>query len=136
MNILHPPVYDGKGSLTKYIREFEKFKAFVIKEKYNVILQFINEWLGTDYKTINNFSNRLEDDLLKNEKENRCLCRKYAEIFNKKFGIDLEVDSNTDSDEIKNKYIVFLLSKMVNSIDYHLSKKIYGNKTLYSIRKK
>lgn len=135
MNKLQIPIYDGKESITKYIQKVEKFKTLIFQEKYNIILQFVNEWLNSDYKSLTYFKNKCEDELLKNEKINRNICRKYSEIFKKRFELDLIVDLDTDSDEIKDKYIIYLLTKMLQSIEYILYKKDIKNKIYYSIKK-
>lgn len=130
------PIYDGKESITKFMQKIEMFKTIIFQDKYNNILKFINEWLNTDYKSLILFKNKLENDLLKNEKQNRNLCRIYSDLFEKKFGVDLTVSLDTDSDEINNKYIIYLLMKMLNTIEYTLYKKEIKNKIYYSIIKK
>jgi hypothetical protein len=135
MEKLQFPIYDGKESITKYFQRVEKFKILVFKDKYSVILKFVNEWLQSDFSSLYSFKNQLEDDLLKNEKHNRDVCRLYSNIFKNKFGTDLTVDLDTDSDEIKDKYIIYLLMKMLQSIEYTLFKREISNKTYYTIIK-
>lgn len=129
------PVYDGKESINKYMRRVEKYIDDMMKDKYNLILQFINEWLGVEFNSLTQFKSINEKKLLKNKKHNRDLIRKYCQLFVDKFNTHLSVDEETDSEEINDKYIIYLLKKMLNFIDYGLSKKELSINILYSIIK-
>lgn len=130
------PIYDGKESINKYMKRVEKYKDFIQKDKYDTILKFINEWLKTEFNSLTQFKNINEKTLLKNKKNNRDLIRKYCNLFEDKFNIKLSVDEETDSDEINDKYILYLLIKMLGLIDYHLTKKELANsKIIYTINK-
>ena len=66
---------------------------------------------------------------------NRDLIRKYCQLFVDKFNTQLSVDEETDSEEINDKYIIYLLMKMLNYIDYGLTKKELKTNILYTIIK-
>lgn len=136
MSEIDIPKYDGKESINQYIRKVEKYKIQVLKEKYDEVLNFINEWTNSNYYALSEFKNIQETILLKDDKHNRNIVRKYSDIFKDKFDIDLSFDMNTDSDEINDKYIIYLLMKIVGLIDYVLTKKEFNKKTLYTIKKK
>lgn len=133
---MEPPTYDGKESVNKYLRRVEKYKIFVLEEKYNLILEFVNSWLKTNYTCLTDLKNYSETDMLKDPKFNRTIVRKYCEIFQEKFDINLSVGIETDSDDINDTYIIYVLIKMLGLIGYYLFKKHLNNKILYSIRKK
>lgn len=134
--IMEIPEYDGIESVNKYMKRVEKYKQYILKEKYDVILLFINEWLKKNYESITSFRNISEEILLKNLKHNRDIIRKYCDLFKNKFSLDLTIDLETDSDEINDRYIITLLGKMLNLVDYHIIKRELGTKILYTIRKK
>jgi hypothetical protein len=133
------PQYNAKESLTKYIEKVEKYKTMIYKDKYNIILNFINEWLKLfdekKFKSITDFKNLYEVDLLYDNRNNKKVIKKYVDIFEKQFMINLNITDDTDSDEIKEKYIIYILSKVVNNIDYILIKKEYNGKIYYTIKK-
>lgn len=136
MNNIEVPIYDGKESINQYIKRVERFKNIIVLEKYNVILEFVNLWLGLEYTSLSDFKNVYEHILLKNSKHNRIIVRKYCDIFQNNFGIDLSVGLETDSDEINDRYIIYLLMKMLTIIGYSLIKRNYGSKIAYTIIKK
>lgn len=136
MSEIDIPKYDGRESINQYIRKVEKYKIEVLKEKYDEVLNFINEWTNGKYCALSEFKNIQETILLKDDKHNRKMVRKYSDIFKDKFDIDLSFDIDTDSDEINDKYIIYLLMKIVGLIDYTLTKKEFNKKTLYTIKKK
>jgi len=129
------PVYNGKESINKYMQRVEKYKSYFIKDKYDIILKFINEWLNTTHDSLAKFKNINETTLLKNNKHNRDIVRKYCDVFQKKFNVDLSIDEETSSEEINDKYIIYLLMKMLNLIEYSLTKKEFNKKTYYTIKK-
>jgi len=133
---IEPPIYDGKGSINQYIKRVEAFKNKLIEDKYDVILEFINLWLGMEYTSLTELKNTYEYNLLKNPKHNRSVVRKYSDIFQNRFEIDLSVGLETDSDEINDKYIIYLLMKMLGTIGYCLTKRNFGNKVAYTVKKK
>lgn len=139
MNNIEIPIYDGKESVNKYIKRVERFKNKILEDKYNIILEFVNSWLKTEYTSLSDFKNIHECVLLKNSKHNRLIVRKYCDIFKNKFEMDLSINLETDSDEINDKYIIYLLIKMLNVIGYSLTKRSlqlnYGNKIAYTIKK-
>lgn len=136
MNPIEPPIYDGKESINKYIKKVEKYKNMILEERYNVILEFMNSWIESEFTSLTDFKNLDEEKLLKNPKLNRTIVRKYSDIFQNKYEIDLSVGIDTDSDEIKDKYIIYLTMKMLGTIDYYFAKRELGHKLLYTIRKK
>jgi hypothetical protein len=136
MNNMEVPIYDGKESINKYIKKVQKFNSKILEDKYEVILEFVNEWLECKYTSLSDFRNIYEKTMLKNLKHNRDIVRKYSDIFQDKFNVDLSVGLETDSDEINDRYIIYLLIKMLNIIQYTLVKKEIGKNITYTIRKK
>lgn len=136
MNDLEVPEYNNKETVNQYMKRVEKYKIQLLQSKYDVILNFVNDWTENKYEALSEFKNIQEKILLKNNKHNRDIVRKYSDIFRDKFDIDLSFDMETDSDEINDKYIIYLLMKMLVLINYTLSKKEFNNKLLYTIRKK
>lgn len=136
MSSLEVPVYNKKETINQYMKRVEKYTMALQQEKYNTILEFVNLWIGAEYTSLSEFKNIPETILLKNAKHNRDTVRKYSDIFQSRFEIDLRFGIETDSDEINDRYIIYLLIKMLNIINYTLIRRELGKKTLYSIRKK
>jgi hypothetical protein len=136
MTTIEIPTYNINESVTNYMKKVEKYKNYILKEKYIIILNFLNEWTEGNYKSLTDFKNINEYILLKDKKHNNKIVKKYSEIFEKKLNVDLSVDAETDSDDITDKYIILILQKVLNYLDYYLSKTLFDNKIFYSIKKK
>jgi len=136
MSNLEVPIYNKKETINQYMKRVEIYTMKLQEDKYDVILEFVNLWTNTIYTSLSEFKNIPETILLKNAKHNRDLVRKYSDIFQNRFGVDLRVGIETDSDEINDRYIIYLLIRMLNIINYTLIKRELGKKTLYSIRKR
>lgn len=136
MDEIEIPTYDGKESINKYIRKVERYKNRILEEKYNIILEFFNVWIGTEYNALTDFKNISENILFSNAKNNRSIVRKYSDIFQNRFSVDLSVGIETDSDEINDRYIIYLAMKMLGTIEYSLIKKEIRGKYAYTIKKK
>jgi type IV secretory pathway component VirB8 len=138
---LQVPEYNPKGkeSINQYIRRVEKYKTIILKEKYDIILNFVNDWLNKNikYESLTKFTNIKEYILLKNDKHNRIVMQKYSELFNNNFKITINIPqpSEENSDVIKDKYILTFLTKLLDYIDYALIKREFKGKFIYSIRK-
>ena len=123
----------GKETINQYIRRVEEYKNIILKEKYDIILNFVNDWLNIDkdiiYESLTKFTNIKESILLKNDKHNRNVMQKYSLIFKEKFQIQDNIDETQD------KYIISFLIKLLNYIDYNLVKREFKGQFVYSIRK-
>jgi len=135
MNSYEVPKFNINDSVSKYIIKVENYKIKLLKEKYDIVINFLNEWIFKNYKSLTDFKNINEEILLKNKKHNHAIARKYSDIFENKFNIDLSVDAATDSDDITDKYIIFMLSKILNNLDNHLSITQFNDKIYYTIKK-
>jgi hypothetical protein len=132
------PQYDGKESMTKYLQKIELFTLKLNEEKYKLLLEFLNEWLQltNKMKSLSEFKNISEDVLLKNKKRNRNLLRKYSSIIIDKLNVKFDINEDTDSDDIKDKYIIYFLSKSLESINYYLTSWQKNNVVFYTIKSK
>ena len=134
---INVPEYNPRGNETinQYIRRVERYKSIILKEKYDIILNFINDWINNDknivYESLVKFTNIRESILLKNDKHNRNILKKYSEQINNIF----KLDPNEDIDDTQDKYMIIFLTKLLNYIDYVLIKKEFKGKFIYSIRK-
>ena len=130
--IIEPPKYDESMSFSKYARLVEKYKIKVNEQKYNLILDMINDWLELKDKDrlteLTGFKQMDESDLL--EHDGHAILIKYQE----KIKVILEIDMKLNS---KNKkYIFFVLIKALNKIDYRLTSRQSDDGILYTIYKK
>lgn len=130
--IIEPPKYDETMSYCKYVRLVEKYKIKVNEQKYNLILDMINDWLELKDKNrlteLTGFKNMDENELL--EHNGHAILIKYQE----KIKVILEIDMKLNS---KNKkYIFFVLIKALNKIEYKLTSRQTDDGFIYSIYKK
>lgn len=122
-NKIKAPIYDGTVSLSDYVRKIEQFKRDVNREKYNLILQFINDWFGHDkhnkLDTLIDFKNISEDTLFNKRKpnHNRKIIKKYYNKIIVICALDKEKITN-DSEQISD--IMSILKDSLKSIDYKL----------------
>jgi hypothetical protein len=132
------PIYKG-GSMTKFLREMEKFTNQLNQDRYNIVINFVNDWLrlkdDNRILALSQFNAIPETRLLKTPKHNRKVIRKYTNIFKQQLNVDLSVTDETDSDEIKDKYIIYVTRRILSSIDYKLYSFKNKNIIYYSIKK-
>ena len=122
-----PPLFDKYGTekLVDYMKRVDKYNDVTIKkERYNMMLDFINKWLNYDkkyqLKSLKEFKNISESTLLHDLKHNRNILRKYGTQIKEKFKFKFNIDDETDSDDIKDRYILYFVSRALNSIGYTL----------------
>lgn len=135
-----PKINDGED-ITSYLKRLEEYKLSLIQDKYIVLLEFINSWLGKSFKSLSEFKNISETILLKDLKHNRKTLRTFSKKLNKIFNKSFSVEDDTDSDEITDKYIIYVLTKLLVTINYTLVSKKVSHKDLpdvllYTIRQK
>lgn len=129
MEVPEVPEYNPKGkeTINQYLRRVEKYKATILKGKYDIVLKFINELIKAEYESLSEFSNKKEYTILRNKKHNKAILEKYSSIFEEQFNVTLE--EYTDE-----KYIIEYLIKILNVIDYALVKREFNDNIIYSIR--
>ena len=70
---MEPPIFDENESLNQYLRKVKKYEAWLLKDKYNRILDFLNLILNLDskykLKSILEFKNIYSYDLFKRKKK-------------------------------------------------------------------
>jgi len=124
-------------SITDYFDAINNFEVNLNKEKYSLILKFINFWLKFEgknkFKSLLKFRNLSEKNLLYDLKHNRYALRKFSKQIKSKLNIKFNIDDETDSDEIKDKYILYFLSRCLVSIGYRLKCLNIDDKNYYSI---
>ena len=130
--IIEPPKFNESMTYCQYQRLVDKHKLKVNEQKYNLILNIINDWLDlkdSKFTQLTSFKNMDEENLLQHNGNDILI--KYQE----KIKIILELDIKLNS---KNKkYILFVLMKALNKIDYRLtSKHDDEDNILYTIYKK
>lgn len=130
------PVYSSKETVNQYMRRVQQYTIKLQEGKYNIILNFINAWLNQKYESLVEFKNIPESTLLADNKKNRDIVRQYSKQLQETFNTDLTVDMGTDSDEINDKYIIYLTMKLLSLMNYTLMRREINNKILYTVRKK
>lgn len=133
------PKFKRGESITTYMRRVEEYQVLVIQEKYDLLLDFVNEWLNLkdDDKitALTQFMKISEKSLLSDAKRNRDTLRKFSDKIIEKLNPDFSVDDETASDEIDDKYIIHFFRRSCVAINYKLVSFTIRNKTFYSVKK-
>ncbi|CAH6421321.1 Hypothetical protein KVN_LOCUS224 [uncultured virus] len=134
------PKFNEKESITKYLKKTEQFALKLNEEKYKLLLEFVNQLLKLSnddkIKSLYEFKNIPEEIILKDKKNNRSILRKYSNNIIEKLKVKFDIDDETNSEEIGDKYIIYFLSRALLSIDYCLITYQLSGKIMYSIKAK
>ncbi len=139
LDLPKPPIYDGKESIISYTRRFNEYIDNLTKNKYDVILKFLNEWLkyyDINLKRLIDFKYIGGSTILSDKKYNKKILKKYSTEYYKYFCIDESSYENQDSDDIGEDDIIIFLKKLLNKIDYMIIKKEKDSNTYYTIIRK
>jgi hypothetical protein len=114
---INVPKYNKNESLAKYVNRVEKYKFSLIKLKYQLVLNFINDLLNCDtkIKTLIDFKNISHNELLSDKTHVKNIIEKYQEEINQTFNF-----------KYKNPDIIFLITRMLSGINYKLITKKYN----------
>lgn len=97
------------------------------REKYNIILTFINSIVSTKIDSFLKFKNVNLDDIVKNTEKLKLAYESNANIFKIKFKITLS------EEDLTAKTLAVILSQCVKSVGYKLIKTQRNSLMLYSI---
>jgi hypothetical protein len=124
--------YDGEESMTHYLRRVEEFKAKLVNERYDKLVQFVNEWLKLEGKSkltsLTEFRWITEDSLLEDEENNSKLLYEYNNLFTNDF--NLTINKKNTSKE----YIIDVFRRAINSLGYSLRHRKKGKIMYYTVR--
>ena len=127
------PVITKNTSVNDYMRQMEKYRLDQIKEKYNFILELLNDILKlkderkyTTLTLIKNVPQKLFTDIFDN---NEIFDKKKEQIKNI-FGIEMNKEELNDAEINKT------LRTMLSSIGYKIYPSKYNDKLYWSIRLK
>ena len=127
------PVITKNTSVNDYMRQMEKYRLDQIKEKYNFILELLNDILKlkderkyTTLTLIKNVPQKLFTDIFDN---NEIFDKKKEQIKNI-FGIEMNKEELNDAEINKT------LRTMLSSIGYKIHPSKYNDKLYWSIRLK
>lgn len=130
-------VYDESLSVRDNLYNMKMMIEEIKMSRYNLVLEFINKWMkykgDNKIKSLTNFKNVTERDLIKNKKYNRKLIKEYCNEFKKKFGIKLSIKKNTPDEKISKRYIIYMVRKALVKLDYTMKARDYKDKTYYTI---
>jgi len=130
---MNPPTYENE-SITKYLQKVESYKEYLIKDKYCIILNFVNDWLKLSnklrLKSLTEFKNIAETDLI-NDDHNQDIIEKHRDKIQTIINLSLSVNTAGQDD---NNFMILLVSKMLSSIGYYLHKRENRGSFYYTIK--
>lgn len=123
-----------KESIYEHLERSRKFMMDINEEKYDVVLNFLKEWVKKDMIGLVDFKWMCEDVLLKNDVHNKNIVMKYVKSFEDAFGYEFNVNDDVD---IGKEYIIDLLRLVLGMLHmgYKLKMYVKGGKKYYSIKK-
>lgn len=147
------PIYDGKETMTQYMRRVDAFEISIKKRKYDIILDFINiavAPLKLKYTSLLDFKKVSETSfIVKNAIHNKKIIKKYSAKIYKSLNIDIdekEVEEESEKsereendepeEEIIGKEIIVFLRRVLDTIDYSIVKKSMDDEHYYYINNK
>ncbi|AYV78242.1 MAG: hypothetical protein Edafosvirus7_34 [Edafosvirus sp.] len=136
---MEPPIYNDTETISEYVSRVEEYMLQFKKQKYKIILDFVNKWLKPLDKTLvslTDFKNMPEEKLLKDKKYNRKILRENVEDLKKSLNVKSFIDDETDSDDIADQCIIKFTGKLLNVIDYSIISFKKEKITYYSIKNK
>ena len=116
-------VINEKDPVHVIANNLQKSILSIRKERYDVILIFMNELLGKKHKSLRFFTNMKYDDI---DIENMTkTINKHKNEIKKKLNIDVKSDNTK-------KYLFTLIKDMLKKIEYSLVK-VRGDQFIYNI---
>jgi len=136
---MDPPVYNDDETISEYVARVDEYMLQFKKLKYQIILDFINNWLKPINKnlvSLTDFKNISEEQLLKDKKYNRKILRENVEELKRLLHIKSFIDDETDSDDIADQCIIKFIGTLLNVIEYSIIPIKKEEKIFYSIKNK
>lgn|ERR1700679_1939512 len=133
----NPPKYRSNESINSYINKAETYLMKLQETKYDIVLNFINEWLNVNLKSLTDLKFIGEHKLLKDREHNILIIKKYVPLFNDMFAIELNINDDTEDEQIGDEYIIDLLKYMVKLLElqYKVVAINKNGKIYYTIKK-
>lgn len=113
--------------VNNYLESYEKYKYNIIKDKCQLILEFINKILDRNYKALLGVKGIKEFHLTKNHKNNLLIFAEYTKRFQEKLDCNLVININDK------KFIIGVIKKLLRTIGYVFRRREFGNDYLYTI---
>jgi hypothetical protein len=108
---LQVPEYTDQESFAKYTKRIEKYTRSLQTAKYQLIVDFLNDWVQFDdsckIKSLIQFKKVPRSSLTSNTKHNEKVIKKYNKKIKKVFKL-----------EYKNPDIMYLATRMLCAVDY------------------
>ncbi len=124
--------YKKTETITQYLRRANEFRAQLESEKYDVILNFLNEFLGLSdkfkLKSITDFKKIKHNDLIKDPSKNKKLVKKYLDDFKDKLNLEW---TEKQINKMKDEYFIHIIRSILNKINYKLKKRTYDSGVYY-----
>jgi len=124
---MNPPVYDESEPPYAYIKKLEEYLASLKKTKYKIVMKFVNKLAdGYDkkFKSLCDFKNV---SYMTDHSHNKKVLKEEGVTAAKLLNIEFDFNNLTKSSVFE------FLTAMTKTIDYSVVKKVYTEKTSYTI---
>ena len=124
---MNPPVYDESEPPYMYIKKVEEYLASLKKTKYKIVMKFVNKLAdGYDkkFKSLCDFKNV---SYMTDHTHNKKVLKEEGITAAKLLNIEF------DFNDLKKSSVFDFLTTITRAIDYSVVKKVYTDKTSYTI---
>lgn len=134
-----PPIFDrtGKETVTQYMRRVQEYEVQLRKDRYDVILNFVNIWGNENqlkFKSLLEFK-KIPDDKVIDDVKNKKICKTHKANVCEQLNIDNDTDlEETDTDDIPETEFITFMRKILKTINYSINKTTINKKGYYTIK--
>lgn len=115
-----------KQTYSSLVRDIQSSLDDYNAQKYQKVLTFINKLLyplDKKVKSLTEFKRIKIQSIVKHDKYNRKILRKYSPDLVELFNISVKIDEEVSSDDITNNFIISFTSKLLLAYGYKLVKR-------------
>lgn len=141
--------YNGE-TVSEYLKKLEEYQLKEATEKYELVLEFVNDLLDLKdkekLKSLRDFKKLLEEDICKNKTHNFKIIKNYIKSFKSKLDLTIKLkkkkNSDSDDDEVSQEvendrdsiFVITVLQRVTRTIGFKLISKKIGSNIYYSIK--
>jgi hypothetical protein len=122
------PVYDGTEPTYKYFDRLAEYTSNIKRERYTIILNFINDWTKKKYAKLLDVKN-IKHDSLPSENRNAKFLSERAQDIKDKF----KLKHTFDDKSVKSEDVIKFLKDALNTIEYNIASRVIDGETYYNI---
>ena len=136
------PIFDGKETLTQFMKRAKEFELQVKINKYDTILKFVNALINpkTKYTSLTEFINVSRTKLISDVRHNKTIIDKFGRILSEELNINIleltriTAEEEGEDDDYETSDIIMFLKRILNAIEYSIISKTVDGEIYYTIK--